>query len=547
MSLTPSAFLAADTRLEALTRISAAQAGAPSLMALLPAALGPVREATGAASASVSRWDRDRGQVRVLVNAGTLGPGEAPFPTDEMYRVTEFPAVDRMFALAEPFVARRGAGDDAGVEALLRQLDKQSCIGVPLVVEGRVWGELFLARGTDQPAYTEADLPFAVAAAALLAAGVAQVTHFERVARLAYSDPLTGLANRRAIDDRLDEAFARRAVDGSAVSLVVCDINGLKQINDDRGHEAGDRALVHFAGLLAAAAGLVPGSLAGRTGGDEFAVVVEGGGADHAVWVAEDICRRAAVAMDGGVAVGVASTHDPVGPVDGPARLFRLADAAQTRAKRSRSRSPVVAGRGLPDDATLWLAGVDDAPGTGQARMDRRRVRRSARDVAARVFDSVLETLDHGPGCDELARLEVVADATARLVDAAGWWVSVVDPGADVLRTVSFSAIRLAAQAAAADPYSDVGATFALGDYPSTAGVLQGGGLYLAVADPWVDPMELAVLDAGGYKGLVMAGGRDRAGTCWLVEVYLDEISAPVEALPPVLRGLVACALLGAG
>jgi hypothetical protein len=116
-----------------------------------------------------------------------------------------------------------------------------------------------------------------------------------------------------------------------------------------------------------------------------------------------------------------------------------------------------------------------------------------------------------------------------------------------VLATVSFSAIRLAGDDGAVDPFSAPEATFLLSEYPSSAAVVEGGAVYLEAADPLVDPAELAVLDAGGYKGLLMAGGRDRTGAGWLVEVYVDEISAPVDALAPVLRGLVACALLGAG
>ena len=149
-------------------------------------------------------------------------------------------------------------------------------MGVPVVLEGRVWGELFATRYSTDVPFTSADVDYGVAVAGQIAAGVAQVQHLERVSRLAYTDPLTGLANRRAIDDRLDLAMAKHRDEQRIVSLVVVDVNGLKRINDDRGHDAGDRALVHVAGLISAAAGLAPGSLAGRTGGDEFCIVLDG-------------------------------------------------------------------------------------------------------------------------------------------------------------------------------------------------------------------------------------------------------------------------------
>ena len=316
---------------------------------------------------------------------------EQPDGADEVYTVTDYPCIEALLE-AQPYVQRVDAdpsspGYDGAVVALLQDLGKGSCMGVPVVLEGRVWGELFATRYAGDQPYGPEDLDFALAVAGQIAAGAAQVQHLERVARLAYTDQLTGLANRRAIDDRLDAAIAHHRELGTTVSLVIADVNGLKRINDDRGHEAGDRALVHFAGLLSASAGLVPGSLAGRLSGDEFCVVIEGAAADHAVWVAEDLCRRAAAGLDEGVACGVASTGDPVGLIDTPARLFRLADAAQTRAKRSRSRGPVVAGRGLPRDATVRLADVRRSPSDDRRRVRSRGVDRPGADPRRRRRD----------------------------------------------------------------------------------------------------------------------------------------------------------------
>ena len=206
------------------------------------------------------------------------------------------------------------------------------------------------------------------------------------------------------------------------VSLVVVDVNGLKRINDDRGHEAGDRALVHFAGLLAASAGLLPGSLAGRSGGDEFCVVIEGSTSDHAVWLAEDLCRRANAALEEGIACGVASTDDPVGPVGNPSRLFRLADAAQSRAKRSRARHPVVAGpRAAPrrDRPAGRLRRAQ--PRRHSPRADRRRVRARRGSPTCSTTCWRPSTTAPRPAPE---RLEVVADAVCRLVDGCSWWVS---------------------------------------------------------------------------------------------------------------------------
>lgn len=190
--------------------------------------------------------------------------------------------------------------------------------------------------------------------------------------RLAYTDALTGLANRRAVDGRLDEAVEAHRADGTVVSLVVCDLNGLKRVNDTSGHAVGDRLLERFGSVLSLCGAMLPGTLAARLGGDEFCLLAVGPSADEVVKAADELCRRAAeLELGDGVACGVASTGDPIGPVRSARRLFRLADAAQYRAKALRADRPVVAGREGPDDPVMRLV---DAPSL-QDPAERRRFR----------------------------------------------------------------------------------------------------------------------------------------------------------------------------
>jgi diguanylate cyclase (GGDEF)-like protein len=542
----PGQWLAAR-RLHALTEIAKAVATAPTVEQVARACSAAVRQALEASSLSLSVWERENGHVRVLLNDGELGAGEEYLPNDEVYALTEPELSELLFEDGRAYLARVDADPtdpdfDEGLVQLLRQTNKGSCLGVPVVLEGRVWGELFVTRRVDQPAFAGADLDYAVAVAAQVAAGIAQAQHLQRVAGLAYVDPLTGLANRRAIDERLDAAMERHRSDGTVVSLLVADVNGLKRINDEQGHEAGDRALVHFSGALSTAAGLVPGSLAGRTGGDEFCIIIEGRPADHAVMVAEDLCRRALASLTEGVACGVASTGDRVGVVATPARLFRLADAAQSRAKRSRFSGPVVAGRGLPAETSTRVAALPSR------RRDRRTLRGTGPVEPARLLEDVLATLDHAGPVSIPDRLELVADAVARGADGPAWWVSTVEAGSRELRTVGRSHFRRAAAEPATGPAgtSVDQAVFDLAGYPLTVAALDGQGCLVEAGSPTGDPAEQAILDAGGFTGVLLAGGRDGAGAGWLVEVYLDEISVPGQALVPVLRALVACALVGA-
>jgi diguanylate cyclase (GGDEF)-like protein len=149
----------------------------------------------------------------------------------------------------------------------------------------------------------------------------------QRAIDLAHTDPLTGLANRRAFDRALEDSRG-------PVAVVMADIDLLKAINDELGHAAGDEALRATAQAITSA--IRPGDLAARVGGDEFAVLLPGTSSSVALEVGERI--RHAVRQVGdpsgrplsasiGVAAGVASES---------AQLLLGADAALYSAKASR-------------------------------------------------------------------------------------------------------------------------------------------------------------------------------------------------------------------
>jgi diguanylate cyclase (GGDEF)-like protein/PAS domain S-box-containing protein len=95
----------------------------------------------------------------------------------------------------------------------------------------------------------------------------------ERIASLAFQDPLTGLANRTSLAPALEQAVERTRRRGSKLAGVFLDLDGFKQVNDLHGHDAGDRLLVEAAHRLRAA--LRAGDPVARLGGDEFFVVLE--------------------------------------------------------------------------------------------------------------------------------------------------------------------------------------------------------------------------------------------------------------------------------
>ncbi|MEU3077384.1 GGDEF domain-containing protein [Streptomyces laurentii] len=366
--------MAEDARLRAVVALAQGMSAAHTPREFWHAGAQGACDALGGSFAALSVWQRDRGRLKVLVNAGARAAGEEEFPDSETYPVHRFPEITE-------FLHERWAGGgapDAWVEtaddevptarvAGLRRRGRGSCVVAPVVLHGRAWGELYVARPAGAPVFDQDDAAFATVLAAVVAAGVAQAERLEEVRKLAFTDPLTGLANRRAVDTRLDEAIERYRADGSVVSLVVCDLNGLKSVNDTHGHAVGDRLLERFGSVLSRCGAMLPGALAARLGGDEFCLLTVGPGADEVVAVAEELCVRAAeLELGEGVACGVASTGDPIGPLKSARRLFRLADAAQYQAKAARSTKPVVAGR---DGTVIPLA--DTPPET----RDRRRFR----------------------------------------------------------------------------------------------------------------------------------------------------------------------------
>ncbi len=95
----------------------------------------------------------------------------------------------------------------------------------------------------------------------------------DKLAALAASDGLTGLANRRSFDERLQQEWARAARDGTSLALLMIDIDHFKKFNDHYGHQAGDSCLRTVAGVLTDHARR-PADLAARYGGEEFALLL---------------------------------------------------------------------------------------------------------------------------------------------------------------------------------------------------------------------------------------------------------------------------------
>jgi diguanylate cyclase (GGDEF)-like protein len=167
----------------------------------------------------------------------------------------------------------------------------------------------------------------------------------DQLKALSETDVLTGLPNRRALRQRLAMEFRRAVRYGTPVSLLLVDIDGLKQLNDTDGHAAGDR-LIRGVGT-AITEGLRESDFGARWGGDEFAIVAPNTSARAARSSGERLLARVAEhGLDhrrpSSVSVGI-STFDPAdGAFANQDALVRAADQALYRAKTG-GRNRVVA------------------------------------------------------------------------------------------------------------------------------------------------------------------------------------------------------------
>ena len=215
-----------------------------------------------------------------------------------------------------------------------RGRDKRSVVWLPLRANA---GELGALVGVnEQTAHVD---PVALDTAAVLAAHVAAsldaAISLQRERLSAVTDPLTGILNRRGLEERLDRELAAAQEARVPVSLIVIDCDDFKEINDRAGHEFGDALLREVADALTGA--LPDGADAARLGGDEFVVMLPGAGADSAEALGGQIRTLLAEGLtDAGfplrISAGV-STY----PFDGakPSSLLRAADQALYAAKAS--------------------------------------------------------------------------------------------------------------------------------------------------------------------------------------------------------------------
>lgn len=232
---------------------------------------------------------------------------------DRAERWAPLALTEGMADLTEPTIA--GAGDDI------------VCL-VPIRV-GTLWG---LAWGATDS--VEHDAAPVVELARALGTIVDRETERHRLEQLAHGDELTGLGNRRRLESELDALFAAGAHERADAALVMCDVDGLKRVNDTRGHAAGDDVL---RAVAAALVDVARGSdaLVARLGGDEFCVLLRSGGILRAQSLARTAAEQVRTSAPAGVGLSYGVAY--AAHADTSSELLRRADEAQYLAKRHRT------------------------------------------------------------------------------------------------------------------------------------------------------------------------------------------------------------------
>jgi GAF domain-containing protein len=214
-----------QNRLRSLASMARVLSRSHQIPRLLELAAEEACRALPAASVSVSRAENGGASVRTLVNVGDLGPDEVRWPENETYPMPEFADVDTD---EDDLVVWRWSVDDPDApereRELLVALGKSSSVSAPLVVDGRVWGEVYATRRAGEPQFDEDDIAYLEGLLAILAGALSRADRERSLSELAYRDPLTGLLNRRAIDEHAQRVFTLPPGGRREVAVVAVDI-----------------------------------------------------------------------------------------------------------------------------------------------------------------------------------------------------------------------------------------------------------------------------------------------------------------------------------
>lgn len=170
--------------------------------------------------------------------------------------------------------------------SVVSRLDLQACVGTPIRIDGKLWGVLaFAGVAAHHASLKQEDIAFIELIAGWIGLLQKQAMQNARLEKLALTDEMTGLSNRRAAEARLQEEIAGARRHNQTFVLGLVDLDHFKLINDRYGHRVGDEALASFAGVFLDH--LREEDWVARWGGEEFLVCLHTPDIDQAEAVFE--------------------------------------------------------------------------------------------------------------------------------------------------------------------------------------------------------------------------------------------------------------------
>jgi diguanylate cyclase (GGDEF)-like protein len=160
----------------------------------------------------------------------------------------------------------------------------KNCAVVPLICQDRVVGVLNLADKMDSDQFNSSDIALIELFSQLVGASIGNIKLFEKIQRQATTDGLTGLVNHKTFYEILEKELWRSRRYGGRISLIMVDVDNLKNINDAYGHRAGDKAIRQISKKIKECIRQI--DTAARYGGDEFAIILLNSSLEDATIVA---------------------------------------------------------------------------------------------------------------------------------------------------------------------------------------------------------------------------------------------------------------------
>ena len=165
----------------------------------------------------------------------------------------------------------------------------KNCAIVPLVCQDQVVGILNLANKIREQKFTRDDVAVIRLLCQLIGASIGNIKLFEKMQHQAITDGLTGLANHKTFYEVLEKELWRTRRYGGQISMIMVDVDNLKQINDVYGHRAGDKAIREISARIKQCIRQI--DTAARYGGDEFAIILPNTSLTEATVAAERMVK----------------------------------------------------------------------------------------------------------------------------------------------------------------------------------------------------------------------------------------------------------------